>query len=1178
MPETLRFFRLRIRNALDSADLLVVTSVRGGTNPYIQGAPTGDGQSFEPLTGASATGSYRVQVVDEGNQAKAVTLVLSDVNARQQLLSKRSYLESGTDGVTWSAYVVGWCNAARLVTPGRFEIAVGDSRREEISTDVFKSVLLKRDPKGGSFPSMPGRPYFTRFTNVTMIVGGPVKQNFATARDHGGWVVTVSQVTGSGEGAYVQLKLKPNGWFRPWSPEEGANEYPDQGAINRINVETQPYYRRSPNWLGATTPIRGYFPDLFYRVETSTGTVVGYFTPIAEPQGSGVKREDYLTRVANGNSFWVAWTQSVQPGGGYVAAPTVGAEYRLYCFAPDVSEDNPLHVSGHPCDIQENLWLDANIPYDATSLAAVRALLGDIEVDLRPTTSYKLNDVSTMLGGLFGTATRIDSLGRRALFATRIKDHAIPSTIITLADLRSYEGTGWEIDEATVCNRLTLKQERYSDWDNSSGTQDQAPPDGVVMGTQTIIIDYGAASTPGDHETVYEIPGLIAGPFFQRTTTEDYLTGVAGEAFDRYGQGAPTGPDLHCLPSVTANLGDEIILNLPHLPNAILGASPVSQRGGQRIVQIVQRTETPSGPDIRWVDAGTTVQAATVPTFTLTANATDGRKYADIVVTNAVALAASGLKVRIEYATGAGTPTAGALVTTLDPALQSTMTLPSFDAGTKVWVRMRSDLAGFRPSAWTAFSSVTLTALNAPTSLAVAAQNPADISKRMLTWAVGANATDIPLEVYIRLAADPSTADRLLTTLPAGSTQYELTGLEVASWTASVRHRETPPAGGVSATVTVAVTTSGALYTLNPPTNPVGFSGPILDVVFHRPTSKGYFGLDVVATEFPSSVEIFMQIGAGASVSVGIVDSLQGQPTRWQAIAPNDGQTRTLKARHIKAGATASAFTANVVITNAWSYSATMYMPVGTLDDIPNGVLFHKTTVNALDGSGNIDLAAAGFVNKTIDNIPNGIVFRRTTVNAVDGSGNIDLSGSGFVNKDQDHVGDGSTWKRVTAVNGSNQITPPSSVGRNRCKVIVTGSPSQATGTTPTQFSAWTESAGAAAWDVGGLHDDSTNPSRITIPTGGNTGAWIFTGSMAFQFNATGDRSISIFKNGVAVIGSTMRATSTASNSTVFSVTYVDNAPSVGDFYEVFIWQNSGSTLSTGGGSAESFFSAIHLW
>jgi hypothetical protein len=53
MPNYLIEYRIVVRNKADTADLLDITSVRGGTNPYIKEPPVGDGASVDPLTGAS---------------------------------------------------------------------------------------------------------------------------------------------------------------------------------------------------------------------------------------------------------------------------------------------------------------------------------------------------------------------------------------------------------------------------------------------------------------------------------------------------------------------------------------------------------------------------------------------------------------------------------------------------------------------------------------------------------------------------------------------------------------------------------------------------------------------------------------------------------------------------------------------------------------------------------------------------------------------------------------------------------------------------------------------------------------------------------------------------------------------------------------------------------------------
>jgi hypothetical protein len=119
---------------------------------------------------------------------------------------------------------------------------------------------------------------------------------------------------------------------------------------------------------------------------------------------------------------------------------------------------------------------------------------------------------------------------------------------------------------------------------------------------------------------------------------------------------------------VTVDVGQEVQVNIPQLPNAQTSAHlPVSQRGGTRIVQVVRRTETPSGPDLYVLDSGTTAQPGTLPTFTIGLNANDGFHFADLVITNAGYARGRRLQVRIEIAVGSSTPTQGTLLAVVDP-------------------------------------------------------------------------------------------------------------------------------------------------------------------------------------------------------------------------------------------------------------------------------------------------------------------------------------------------------------------------------------------------------------------------------------------------------------------------------------------------------------------------------
>lgn len=140
---------------------------------------------------------------------------------------------------------------------------------------------------------------------------------------------------------------------------------------------------------------------------------------------------------------------------------------------------------------------------------------------------------------------------------------------------------------------------------------------------------------------------------------------------------------------------------------------------------------------------------------------------------------------------------------------------------------------------------------------------------------------------------------------------------------------------------------------------------------------------------------------------------------------------------------------------------------------------------------------------------------------------------------------------------------PPTST-RFRAKAAITISLAN---NSPTFFAPTTE-----VYDVGNLHDNATNPSHMTVPTGGNVGAWVLQGSASFANNATGYRTLAVYKNSVLTDTSMVVQAVAAGVLTALTVTYVDSSPSVGDFYELLATQTSGGPLSTTG-----TFTATHL-
>ena len=137
-------YRLRVRNDDDTADTLSVSSVATDDAPYIQGAPTGNGASFDLASGKSVTGSYRITVVDPllADSTRPVTSNLVNTAREQQLISRKAFIESSEDGgLTWDTLVPGYVNQLRLASAASWEFTVGDSTRIETSLTLFSRAV-----------------------------------------------------------------------------------------------------------------------------------------------------------------------------------------------------------------------------------------------------------------------------------------------------------------------------------------------------------------------------------------------------------------------------------------------------------------------------------------------------------------------------------------------------------------------------------------------------------------------------------------------------------------------------------------------------------------------------------------------------------------------------------------------------------------------------------------------------------------------------------------------------------------------------------------------------------------------------------------------------------------------------------------------------------------------------
>lgn len=110
-------------------------------------------------------------------------------------------------------------------------------------------------------------------------------------------------------------------------------------------------------------------------------------------------------------------------------------------------------------------------------------------------------------------------------------------------------------------------------------------------------------------------------------------------------------------------------------------------------------------------------------------------------------------------------------------------------------------------------------------------------------------------------------------------------------------------------------------------------------------------------------------------------------------------------------------------------------------------------------------------------------------------------------------------------------------------------------------------------FDTDGYHSTSSNTSRITIPTGLG-GVYMVTGKVSWNTTNTGGdrRSVSINKNGAGWQNVAYAPTSYTGGVFASIMQLV-----AGDYLELIVWQDSGSTLPANNHQDNGFFSVAYL-
>ncbi|MEP6991545.1 MAG: hypothetical protein ABJA80_11510, partial [bacterium] len=925
-------YRLVIRNSDDTADALTFTTVPG-LSCYTLAAPSGDGQSYDPIKGTFVIGSYTYKVIDAGAgpltpDDGAVSSHMADADGLYQLISRIALVSFSEDrGVTWLAYLSGFMNRVRKSSALVYEFTVGDAQRVEKAVTLFKQKSA-------------------HFDKMSCLIGGPVIGGFGPIRDYGPWVMKMKAAYAS---KAVQLHFV-SGYVR-----RGVNllfmNFPTAGFAyvesdytdyeeSKVNALAAPYRVGTPDFKVAGIGFK--YPRLEARVESMDGALLGVFQVLngrdpAYTVGGAWSAGD-MHAILSGGDLCLDWAPSgtnPNTGAAYPTIPTLHALVRIAVYALDVTDTTPVHVSGHPVELAARAFEEAGIAYDAASVSSCEIALGQsLQIALRPTKSMTVDAFVTSLCAMFGFSVRQQN-GVRYFFSTRIRVDTVPALTCSADDLRDAGAVVFDQDEKSIINKVTVSLEHYDLYaPEKFGKDTSRPIDELVTTPRTVSISPTAtdAADLTVHEQTYALQGelysleapefmLFGGLLAGMTTTvelsvQDFALAMAsgaGSILDRRRRGALTG-ELRCIRGApggleAAQLGDEVYVTIPWQQNR-------NGIGGNRIVEITKRTETPSGPTFAVEDSGTTAQPATLPTFTVAKDtSTDPKRYVLITITNASALITEGDNVRVEWGSGA-TPTSYQLLALLVPAEltagRTVIRMPRLDAGATASIRMRSEKAGIRPSTYTAKQTVVLDPLTPPSALTFSAV-PGDDTQVVVSFVPGE--ADVPLEIRFRVTG--ALAWRTVIAA-AGSTNALIGTLDLTTtYNFDVRHHEKPPFNGVSTSIAADFTTGSTQHTLAAPDNPSAFSGSF-DIVTGAFVNDGTYGLEVTAREFPESIafEVAVEDSPGAGTYGAYVEpprsvrSAVQYPgrTRLTLLAPGDSLRRRLHAKAVRAGAIDSAW------------------------------------------------------------------------------------------------------------------------------------------------------------------------------------------------------------------------------------------------------------------------------
>jgi hypothetical protein len=754
MAQTTIYYRLRVRNEADDNNIIILSSKPGDTNALLCEAPEGDGQNIDPIMGTIEVGAYTWQAIDrfDSGDTYTITSIIADVDARNQILSNKCIGEYQDDNTTWVQFHTGFLNDLKLSDAKTFTLIVGDTDRRERDAVLFKTVT-------------------ETFDKVSNIIGGPVVADPEVAYqgtptrawgpiiDHGPVRLIVIGNSSGGSPNPANLENPDNritlslvggnlpprylGFQGVWNGKiPNPAEYIDQFAYQ--------YFEEDVDGIYATTGAEqsqpwGSFPQLEVKLRRVSDSVVFTSFPIAQatrkasanitwpPGAPDGPTGDEKALVANSNDWLIVHWDVATMG----AQPALGVLFDGWVRPLVISEDNPLHLRGHPVDLHIAANEDQGIAYDAVSAAAVKAALGPLFYELRITEEWEYSKFTEMLKGSAGYAVRYTAAGEQEFITTRLTQPEEVATVTTAEMIGDDRGEPQEViyrvSESSAIKGVDYKLLRFRLWNENTDASSDRPIDGVIAKDLTINGLRRDESVYGSKIVQFDVPGMIMlvgtdDTISQPIKLREWIIGAGENIIDRAGWGWMEG-ELEVLATVPGQVGDYWDITAPHQVNALVGQDPVAQRGGTRKWQIVSRTEFPGTSKVKVKDAGNVAQDAPeagdtgtpadpcfglpTPTLVLAPSVASPYTIATVTLTNVDDFTETGADLELQYLVQTATPASTDEGETFGPLLASTgedeIDAPAILSGETIWVRGRPFISATgQVCDWTTWASITL--------------------------------------------------------------------------------------------------------------------------------------------------------------------------------------------------------------------------------------------------------------------------------------------------------------------------------------------------------------------------------------------------------------------------------------------------------------------------------------